>query len=176
MGENLRIEVLAEPGNQSSHWVMALHNKSDQIGCGRAKKRRDAEFKALERLICKIDLEALNGPLGENIRLVLRINRGMWKEWILLAAFRGLRHKRPSWAKHIRRASVEEEAQGIDLVLITDRGAINIQLKSSNIGVKKFLARKPQNILIVRFTDDDSPHRILATLLRKSERKRRKLP
>lgn len=175
MDQELELAVLAEPGKNSSDWVIALHGKIGRVGCGSARKRRDAEFKALERLVSKIDLDALNGPIGEAIRTVLRINRGMWKEWILLAAFRGLGNRRPVWAKRIRRATVAEEAQGTDLVLITDRGEIRIQLKSSDRGVRKFLARKPRGILIVRFTDDDSPYRILMTLLRKAEQQRRKL-
>lgn len=175
MKQNVRLDVLAEPGKNSSVWVIALRDIPDHVACGSARKRRDAEFKALERLIRCIDLDALNGPLGEIIRNVLRINKGSWKEWILVAAFRNLNEKRPTWAKRIRRATTAEEALGIDLVLTTDRGDILFQLKSSDVGVKKFLVRKKPAILIVRFTDNDTPLRIITALLRKAEQRRRRI-
>ncbi len=175
MKQDVRLDVLAEPGKNSSVWVIALREIPNRVACGSAKKRRDAEFKALERLIPRIDLNALNGPLGEIIRTALRINKGIWKEWILLAAFRSLGNHRPRWAKRIRRATTPEEALGIDLVLSTDRGDILFQLKSSNVGVKKFLVRKKPAILIVRFTDEDTPRRILTALLSKAEQRRRRI-
>jgi protein required for attachment to host cells len=173
--QEVKLDVLAEPGRNSSTWVIALRDLPDRVACGSARKRRDAEFKALERLVRKIDLEALNGLVGDIIRSRLRINKGAWKEWILLAAFRRLGTVRPLWAKRIRRATTAEEALGIDLVLTSDRGDICFQLKSSDVGVKKFLGKKRRDILIVRFTDEDSPYRILATLLRKAEQRRRRL-
>lgn len=175
MEQDVRLDVLAEPGKNSTIWVIALRDIPGHVACGSAKKRRDAEFKALERLIRRIDLAALNGPLGEIIRKVLRINKGLWKEWILLAAFRKLRKRRPLWAKRIRRATTAEEALGIDLVLTTDRGDIRFQLKSSDHGVRKFLGRKRAGILIVRFTDTDTPERIIAALIRKAEQRRKKI-
>jgi hypothetical protein len=49
---------------------------------------------------------------------------------------------RPSWLLAARRATREEDEKGIDLVVESDVGQLQLQVKSSFHGKAKFLARR----------------------------------
>ena len=169
--QEIRLRIMAEPGLGSDCWVIALETPDGYIASGSANKKRHAEFKALERALATLMLDALDSGIGEALRHHLRINKGAWKEWRLLAEFRQLGIEKPSWAKSMRRATVAEDAEGIDLVIRTNKGDIGIQVKSSTEGIAKFLTKKKRHILIVHFPDGGDARRILFAALRKIERR-----
>jgi hypothetical protein len=51
---------------------------------------------------------------------------------------------RPAWVLGARRASPEEDASGIDVVVESDVGPLWLQVKSSYFGKARFLAKAPR--------------------------------
>lgn len=47
----------------------------------------------------------------------------------------------PVWIRSTRKATKEEDAQGIDFVIETDKGAVYLQVKSSKAAAEKFVKR-----------------------------------
>lgn len=59
-------------------------------------------------------------------------------------AFRAVTRVLPKWATAARRATPEEDTQGIDIVVNTDVGALFLQVKSSRMSAREF-AKKHQS-------------------------------
>jgi hypothetical protein len=74
----------------------------------------------------------------------------------------------PEWLLELRKGTPHEDHQGIDLIVVTDRGEIMIQVKSSHWRAKKFTEKRP-NIPVIVVEPNTPEHRIrwdLITILR----------
>lgn len=176
MEHEIELKILAEPGNGSETWVIALLYREQLLGIGSARRKRDAEFKTLEQVVTHTPLQQLESPLEHALKQRLRITHGAWKEWRLLGAIRSLKKRKPRWLKHIRRASMHEESMGFDLIAKTDRGEIPIQIKSTTKGIEHFLKKKKSQPIIIRYTDDTDVRHVVKTTIDKLYQRYRKLP
>jgi hypothetical protein len=73
---------------------------------------------------------------------------------------------RPAWIRSFRKATKEEDAAGIDVVVESDVGKLFVQVKSSRGGKAAFLERRRSTriaVVIARVTD--SPETLLARVV-----------
>lgn len=171
---DIDIRIVSEPTYLWPTWVVAILYKGSVLALGQHRRKRQAEFIALERALARLPEQEITQELTNAFRRLLRINAGSWLEWRLVGVFRHRKaRRRPPWAFHLRRATVREEAEGIDLVLITPYGEITFQLKSTIEGIRRFLAKgRPRNAILIMHGERPS-NRVLEILLHKAERRLR---
>jgi len=63
---------------------------------------------------------------------------------------------KPKWIHEVRKATQEEDAQGVDVVVTTDVGPLFLQVKSSHLGAEIFKQnnrKKKIGVLVVKARD-----------------------
>jgi len=74
----------------------------------------------------------------------------------------------PEWLQELRKGTNREDHEGMDLIAVTDRGEIPIQVKSSQYRAKKFSEKNP-NVPVIVVESNMTEQRIrwaLLTMLR----------
>jgi hypothetical protein len=85
--------------------------------------------------------------------------------------------RRPAWLLGARRASQEEDAGGIDIVVDSDVGPLWLQVKSSVYGKARFLAKAPRpGIGVVVITPYDPDEAVRAKVYSALGRLRKRGP
>jgi hypothetical protein len=99
---------------------------------------------------------------------------GLTAELLASLCFEACPERAPVWFKSLRRATSEEDAKGIDLVVEIDLGQVLIQVKSSWSRAKEFVEKHPEiPVLVVH--PEDSEDRVRRNLLRIVRYERAKL-
>lgn len=82
--------------------------------------------------------------------------RGQRSEARLIEVVEHIAKNRVSWIRSVRKATIEEDAQKIDVVVTTDVGDLLLQVKSSRAGLKKFNQAKYPHIRCIIAHDGES--------------------
>jgi len=67
-------------------------------------------------------------------------------------------NRMPSWVHSVRRATQEEDHQGIDLVVVLDAGILKVQVKSSWKRAQEFKKKHPNIPVLVVHPEDSEEH------------------
>lgn len=81
-----------------------------------------------------------------------RTRRGLRVEDSFFDAWQDLRHD--TWLLKIRRATKDQDSQGIDAIAETDRGEVFLQIKSGSVRNKKYYTDR--GIVIIKIKDSDN--------------------
>lgn len=107
-----------------------------------------------------------------------RLSRGLANEKKFVDGYRAAKNagRLPSWFHSAKKGSEKDDHHGIDAWAITDAGPIPIQIKSSNMGCKKFLARKRKRYIpCFAMRDSESLETMVNRTLPDIERERNNL-
>lgn len=74
---------------------------------------------------------------------------GKDSERLFLKAFQEAGWKPPQWYRSIRPATGLEDSEGYDFFILTDRGEVPIQVKSSRTYIRKYRLRHPESTAII---------------------------
>lgn len=183
--------TVLETPHKGNGFLWVVHTVIDGFeGTGRHANKRAAamlaerEAKDLRLLISAGGQAAADGkdaaasPIsGHQIRK-LRTARGRRTEWLVFQAFAVDYDDAPLWFSGVRRPDEQQDRERkIDVIVLTnDPAEVYLQIKTSEIGLRKFLASDPPpDVIGVVIHQSDSPAKIRARIFLAAWQGRRRL-
>jgi len=158
--------VIHVPEGENPLWEITVECLGGVIGRGSHVRRLLAEERAAYQALKALrKMEQSSSPQARTRHALGEVanERGHKQERRVVEALQRLPPGAcPEWLHEVRISTAEEDRLGIDVAILTDVGWLFVQVKSSEIGRRRFLEKKRPTLIATIIVKPDEPEDRLA--------------